>query len=60
MSKSYKRYEASYFDDDKYEKRAKGSHLKHMINKQSHEDIDFDDVDEEWKNDVEYFMKKWK
>ena len=59
MSKSFKRYEPSHFDDDKYDKRVKGGHLKHVLKKESSEELDIEE-DFHYKDEVEYFMKKWK
>lgn len=60
MADSKKRFERHDMDDDKeWGRKVKNAGGKHShINKRS-EDVDLED-DFDYKDEIEYFMKKWK
>lgn len=61
MGKSFKRFVPQSYDDDKFEKNAKGRHLKHSQNiNTQHEDYIDPDEEFEYREELERFMHKWK
>lgn len=62
MGKSYKRVIPQHFDDEKTEKNIKSRHFKHQthINMKHEVDVDIEEVDDNYKLDMEYFMSRWK